>query len=53
MKTKEEIKDWLLENAVNEYGTLDLSGLDFTDKKISVNLSEMEDKVTCFKGSKK
>lgn len=31
MKTKEEIKQWLLENCVNENGDLDLSGLDFSD----------------------
>lgn len=31
MLSKEEIKKWLLENCVNEYGKLDLSGLDFSD----------------------
>lgn len=31
MKTKEEIKKWLLKNCVNEYGKLDLTGLDFSD----------------------
>lgn len=31
MKTKEEIKQWLLENCLNEGGYLDLSGLDFSD----------------------
>lgn len=31
MKTKEEIKKWLLENCVNQYGNLDLTGLDFSD----------------------
>lgn len=31
MKTKEEIKQWLLENCVEENGDLDLSGLDFSD----------------------
>lgn len=31
MKTKEEIKQWLLENCVDEYGNLELSNLDFSD----------------------
>lgn len=31
MLSKGEIKKWLLENCVNEYGKLDLSGLDFSD----------------------
>lgn len=31
MKTKEEIKQWLLENCVDEYGNLILNGLDFSD----------------------
>lgn len=31
MKTIEEVKQWLLENRVNKYGDLDLSGLDFSD----------------------
>lgn len=31
MKSKQEIRDWLLENAVNENGTLDLSELDLSD----------------------
>lgn len=31
MKTKEEIKKWLLENCVDEQGNLNLSGLDFSD----------------------
>lgn len=30
-KTIEEVRDWLLENRVNEYGNLDLAGLDFSD----------------------
>lgn len=31
MKTKEEIKKWLLKNCIDERGNLDLSGLDFSD----------------------
>lgn len=31
MKTKEEIKKWLLKNCVDEDGNLDLSFLDFSD----------------------
>lgn len=29
MKSKQEIKEWLLTNCINEYGILDLSGLEF------------------------
>ena len=42
MKTKEEIKNWLLENAVNEYGDLVLSGLDFGDFDGDVHISSMK-----------
>lgn len=31
MKTKKEIKKWLLENCINKYGDLDLSKLDFSE----------------------
>ena len=31
MKSKKEIKEWLLENCVDEHGNLDLSNLDFSD----------------------
>lgn len=31
MLSREEIKKWLLKNCVNEYGNLDLSGLNFSD----------------------
>ena len=41
MKTIEEVKQWLLENRVNEYGDLDLSGLDFSDFEGDVNISAM------------
>lgn len=31
MKTKKEIKEWLLKNCINKYGDLDLSRLNFSD----------------------
>lgn len=31
MLTKQEIKDWLLKNAVNDEGDLDSADLDFSD----------------------
>jgi hypothetical protein len=34
MKTKQEIKEWLLENAVSELGNIDLSGIDFGDLEV-------------------
>ena len=34
MKSKEEIKTWLLENATNEAGNVDISGIDFGDKEV-------------------
>lgn len=42
MKTKEEIREWLLDNAVDEYGDLDLSGLDFSDFEVDVYISNMK-----------
>ena len=42
MKSKEEIRDWLLENCVNQSGNLDLSGLDFSDFDGSVYISNMK-----------
>lgn len=41
MKTKEEIKAWLLENAVDENGDLDLSCLDFSDFEGDVYIDGM------------
>ena len=41
MKTKEEIKQWLLDNCVDKYGNLDLSNLDFSDFNGDVNISSM------------
>lgn len=31
MLSKQEIRDWLLKNAVNDEGNLDLADLDFSD----------------------
>ncbi|MEG2229959.1 MAG: hypothetical protein RRY22_04205 [Bacilli bacterium] len=42
MKTKEEIKDWLLENAVDEDGNLDLCYLDFSSFNGDVYISNMK-----------
>ena len=39
MKTKDEIKNWLLENCIDSFGNLDLSELDFSDfEKLKGNL---------------
>ena len=37
MKTKQEIKEWLIENATNQSGEIDLSGIDFG--KVNVDFS--------------
>lgn len=42
MLSKQEIKKWLLENCVDENGSLDLSGLDFSDFDGSVDISGMK-----------
>ena len=42
MKTKKEIKKWLLENCVNKYGDLDLSELDFSDFDGNVSVGHMK-----------
>lgn len=41
MKSREEIKKWLLANCINEWGDLDLSNLDFTDFEGDVDISNM------------
>ena len=40
-KKREEIKSWLLENCVDEDGSLDLSELDFSDFEGNVDISYM------------
>ena len=42
MKTKTEIREWLLDNAVDEDGDLDLSGLDFSDFEVDVYIGNMK-----------
>lgn len=42
MLNKEEIKQWLLENCVDEMGNLDLSGLDFSDFRGTVIIGSMK-----------
>ena len=42
MKTREEIRDWLLENAVDEDGDLMLEYLDFSDLSGDVYLTGMK-----------
>ena len=53
MKTIKEIKEWLLKNAVNAYGTLDLSELDLSDFEGNVKLSSMKVKGDLFQGNQK
>lgn len=48
MKTKQEIRDWLLENAVDDEGNLDLSGLDFSDFDGNVFINYMKVKRSLF-----
>lgn len=42
MKTKQEIRDWLLENAVGFSGNLDLSDLDLSDFDGNVYINYMK-----------
>lgn len=42
MKKKEELRNYLLENYVNEYGDLDLGGLDFSDFQGNVCINNMK-----------
>lgn len=51
MKTKEEIRDWLLENAVDEYRDLILSSLDFSDFGGNVYIDNMKVKGTLFQSN--
>lgn len=48
MKTKLEIKKWLLENCVSKNGDLDLSGLDFSNFEGDLIISNMKVKNTLF-----
>lgn len=42
MKTKDEIRDWLLDNAVNDVGDLELTGLDFSKFQGDVCINAMK-----------
>lgn len=42
MKSREEIKKWLLENCIDEYGDIDLSNLDFSDFKGNIYIGGMK-----------
>ena len=42
MKTKQEIKRWLLEHCVDRYGNLDLSSLDFSDFEGNIFIGYMK-----------
>lgn len=48
MKTKQEIRDWLLENAVNDLGALDLSDLDFSNFDGDVYINKMKVKKSLY-----
>ena len=48
MKTKTEIKNWLLDNAVDEHGDLMLDELDFSDFDGNVCIDNMKVKGTLF-----
>lgn len=48
MKSKKEIKEWLLKNCLNEDGNLDLSHLDFSDFDGTINISYMKVKNNLF-----
>ena len=53
MKNKEEIRDWLLNNCINENGSLNLSGLDFSDFEVDIDISNMKVKGNLFQGNQK
>lgn len=50
MKSTEEIKKWLLENAKDKNGNLNLSCLDFSDFDGDVNISFMRVKRNLYQG---
>ena len=52
-KSKKEIRDWLLENCVDENGDLALMYLDFSDFEGNVYISYMKVKKVYFKTIKK
>ena len=42
MKTKEQIRNWILENCVDEFGVVDLSELDFTGYRVYINAMKVD-----------
>lgn len=42
MKTKQEIKNWILENCVDKDGNIDMSDLDFSEFEGNVRISSMK-----------
>ena len=53
MKTKKEIRDWLLQNAVDDNGDLNLDGLDFSDFDGDVRTSYMKVKNNLYQYNQK
>lgn len=50
MKTRQEIKEWIIANCVNEEGDIDLSSLDFSDFDGNVKTSRMKVKKSLLQG---
>lgn len=53
MKSKTEIRDWILENCVEENGDVDLSFLDLRDAKGDIYISGMKVKNNLYQGDQK
>lgn len=53
MKTKQEIKKWLLKNCINWEGNLDLTDLDFSDFNGDIFISRMKVKRNLIQSSQK
>ena len=53
MKSKKEIRDWLLQNAVDDNGDLNLDGLDFSDFDGDVRTSYMKVKNNLYQYNQK
>lgn len=53
MKTKQEIKEWLLENCVDELGNINLSELDFSDFDGDVDICSMKVKMNLWQSCQK
>jgi transcription termination factor Rho len=53
MKSKEEVRDWLLENCMDEDGDLDLKNLDFSKFNGDIYISNMKVKNSLFQSCQK